>query len=187
MGATCSGDVNNCLTCVSGFTFRGSKCISNFNFQLNTVFNVNITVFNSNYLSFISDIASAASTTIDKVSVISLIFGSVNAVVQISTTNAANSQAAINQQNALSNAVNSGTLGNMQVTSSLLPQSSPTLLATLFLMPLGTPSFPTLPPLLPILTVLWSLSSPRTWLMPGLSISKLLLMPSSLLKSKPSI
>merc|ERR1712113_156471 len=109
--ATCSGDVNNCLTCLDGFTFRGSKCISNFNFQLSTV-------FNSNYLSFISDIASAASTTIDKVSVISLIFGSVNAVVQISTTNAANSQAAINQQNALSNAVNCGTLGNMQVTSS---------------------------------------------------------------------
>ena len=116
--ATCSGDTTNCLTCIDGYTFKGTKCVSDFNFQLSVVLGVTTAVFNSKYLEFVSDIADALSTTVDKISVISLRYGSVSAVVQASTTNAPNSQAAINQQNALTNAANSGSLGGMAVSSS---------------------------------------------------------------------
>ena len=116
--STCSGDPTNCLTCVSGYTFKGTKCVSNFNYQLSVVLGVTTSVFNEKYLDFVSDVASSLSTTIDKISILSLRYGSVAVVLQASTTNTPNSQAAINQQNALTNAANSGSLGGMTVTSS---------------------------------------------------------------------
>ena len=64
---TCIGSSSTCTSCESGFSLKGSICISNFNYQIDIVFNVTLPQFENNYLSFINQVASAAGTSVQNI------------------------------------------------------------------------------------------------------------------------
>jgi hypothetical protein len=120
--AACFGDIYSCLACInSSYTLRGDTCISNFNFLVSVVFNVDLKVFENNYLSFMNQVASAAGVTINEITVLSIVSGSVTINMAVTSPNPPGSQGAINAQNNLNNLIQSGsTASGMPITSSTL-------------------------------------------------------------------
>ena len=118
--SSCSVSTITCTSCVAGYTLNGSQCVSSFNFQISVSFssNTNSTTFNVQLTQFISSIASAANVSPSQVIIISIIYGSIIVNAIISTTNAPGSSAAISQQNGLQNALNSGNVGGLAVSTS---------------------------------------------------------------------
>jgi len=118
--AACFGDIYSCLACInSNYTLQGDVCISNFNYLVSIVFNVDLNIFQNNYLNFMNQIASAAGVSINDISVISIVSGSVTINMAITSPNPPGSQGAINAQNNLNNLIQQGsTVNNMLITSS---------------------------------------------------------------------
>lgn len=117
--ATCNGNPKSCLSCVSGYTFKGAKCVTNFNFQVAVVFSVTAAVFNTNYLDFLINVADTLGVSLRDITIISIVYGSVNLDFQVSTTNSAGSNGAVSQENSLKNLIQSGSTTNgMSVSSS---------------------------------------------------------------------
>ena len=116
---TCSISVSLCLSCVSNYTLVGAQCVSSFNYQIITVLNAPASTFNINYLSFLNTAANAIQSSINVVTVLSIVYGSVTVTMLVSSNFTPGSQAAISQQNNLQAAL-SGTVAGMQVTSTVI-------------------------------------------------------------------
>ena len=116
---TCSISVSLCLSCVINYTLVGTQCVSSFNFQIITVLNAPASTFNKNYLSFLNTVANAIQSSINVVTVLSIVYGSVTVTMLASSNYTPGSQAAISQQNNLQVAL-SGTVAGMQVTSTVI-------------------------------------------------------------------
>ena len=119
---TCYGDIYSCASCInSNYTLYGDICLSNFYYLVSVVFNVDLAVFENNYLNFMNQIASAAGVSINDITVLSIVSGSVTVTMAISSPNAPGSQAAITAQNNIQNLIQNGTtIDNMPITSSSL-------------------------------------------------------------------
>jgi hypothetical protein len=91
--------------------------MSNFNYAVSTVFNVNMTTFMANYLSFLQQVASSAGVAVRNVAIKSITLGSVVANLQITSFSPAGSAAATANQNSLNNLLTSGNIAGMPVTS----------------------------------------------------------------------
>ena len=79
-------------------------------------FPVTLAIFQENYLSFLNAIVTASGVGINEIAILSITNGSVNVNLAVSSTAAAGSNAAIDTENAIKNAVNSGqSFGNMTV------------------------------------------------------------------------
>ena len=117
--ATCIGSTSTCTSCVGGFTFKGGVCVSNFNFVISTTLGVTLAVFQNNYVSFINQIASAASVKAKDILVLSIVSGSVTVNMQVNAPGGQNSNAATTAQNNLNSLLSQGnTIANMGVTAS---------------------------------------------------------------------
>ena len=114
--STCEGSSTTCTSCVSGFTLNSDICLSNFNYLVTVSFPVTLAIFQENYLSFLNAIVTASGVGINEIAILSITNGSVNVNLAVSSTAAAGSNAAIDTENAIKNAVNSGqSFGNMTV------------------------------------------------------------------------
>jgi hypothetical protein len=102
---------------VSGYSYQGNQCVTNFNFGVQVVLGATSTVFYQNYLAFLKDIATSIGQSIDVLTVGSLKFGSSTVNLKVSTTAAPGSSAAIQQQNQIQGAV-TGNIAGMPVTKS---------------------------------------------------------------------
>ncbi len=117
--ASCSGSPDSCTSCNSGFTLQGTICQSNFNYQVVSTLGVSLSVFQANYLSFLTSIAAAAGVSIRNILVKSITSGSVTVTMQVNSNAPAGSSAAITSQNNLNNLLSTGnTVANMGVVSS---------------------------------------------------------------------
>jgi hypothetical protein len=79
-----------CTSCAKSFTLNGTVCLSSFNFQIVTVFGVNLNIFQANYLSYLNQLANAANTNIQNIIIFSITsntIGSVTVNSIISTNN----------------------------------------------------------------------------------------------------
>ena len=116
---SCMGTPTTCTSCnTTGFTLQGSVCLSNFNFQVVTVFGVNLTTFQANYLLYINQLAVASNTTIQNILVQSITTGSVTITTLISTNNTLpNSTLAANISNQLNAFLSTSNVANMNVQS----------------------------------------------------------------------
>jgi hypothetical protein len=76
-------------------------------------------VFNQNYLGFLNAAATAMQASVNVVTVLSIVYGSVTITMLISSTNAPGTSAAITQQQNLQAAL-SGTVAGMQVTATTI-------------------------------------------------------------------
>ena len=85
--STCIGSTTTCMSCVNNFGLFGTVCISNFNYQISTVLGVKLSVFQSNYLNFTNQIASAAGVNVDDIAVLSITSGSVTVNMAITSFN----------------------------------------------------------------------------------------------------
>ena len=117
--ATCTDSPETCLTCQPSFTYQGSQCVSNFNFQAVTVLDTTPVIFNQKYISFLSIVSNYMGVSIYAVTVLSINYGSVTVTFQVSTTASPASSEAVAQQNALTNALSSNNIiANMRISSS---------------------------------------------------------------------
>lgn len=117
--STCEETTTTCTSCVSGFTLNGDVCLSNFNYLVTVSFPVTLAVFQENYLSFLNAIATAAGVAFNEIVIVKITNGSVNVEVAVTSTAAAGSNAAIDTENAIRNAVSSGqSFGGMTVQTS---------------------------------------------------------------------
>ncbi len=117
--ASCSGSSDSCTSCNSGFTLQGTICQSNFNYQVVSTLGVSLSVFQTNYLSFLTSIAAAAGVSIRNILVKSIVSGSVTVTMQVNSNAPAGSSAAITSQNNLNSLLSTGnTVANMGVLSS---------------------------------------------------------------------
>jgi hypothetical protein len=98
---------------------QGTQCVSNFNFQTQTVLNANTTFFNQNYLSFLNSVANAAGVTLTSVTVLSINYGSVTVTMLVSTENSPGSSQAIDQQNNLQTTLSKSVAGMPVVSNSV--------------------------------------------------------------------
>ena len=95
---TCTNTPNYCTSCASGYTFTGWKCTQSFSFIFTLTLNTNQTVFNKNYYSLVTNLASSiGSSNPNLITIIGITFGSVIidggvAPTAISGTLAANQQ-----------------------------------------------------------------------------------------------
>lgn len=115
--ATCSGNVDTCSSCITGFTLSGDVCISDFNFAINAVFAVTLATFQANYNSFLQQIADSAGVKIRNILIKSISSGSVVVNMQVTSLNPAGSAAAVASQNNLNNLLTSGNIAGMTVSS----------------------------------------------------------------------
>ena len=120
--ATCFGDIYSCTSCISSsYTLKGDICLTNFNYIVNVVFNVDMAVFQNNYLSFMNQVATSAGVSINDITIMSITSGSVQVNMAISSPNAPGSQGAIDAQNNLNNLIQGGqTVAGMPIPSSTL-------------------------------------------------------------------
>lgn len=119
--ATCYGDLYSCTSCIPNTTLTGDICLTKFNFLVSVVFNVDLAVFQNNYLSFMNQVASNAGVGLNQITVLSIVSGSVTVNMAVSSPAAAGSQAAVNAQNNLNGLIQNGqTVANMPITSSTL-------------------------------------------------------------------
>ena len=114
---TCINSITTCTSCVTGFTWQGGICVSNFNFQVNVVFGVTLQIFQANYFSFISQLASAAQVTVQNILVQSITNGSVsvNTLVNANYAPTSNQASTVNQN--INNLFSSNSVAGMSVTS----------------------------------------------------------------------
>jgi len=115
--ASCSGSMTYCTSCQSGYTLQGSVCMSSFNFQVNSVFGVNLTQFQANYLSLLNQLASAASTNVQNIIVLSILSGSVVFNASIATSVDPTSPQASTINGNLDTLFTNKTVAGMSVTS----------------------------------------------------------------------
>lgn len=64
--ATCSGNVEQCTSCIAGFTFTGWNCISNFRYTFSASFAANQQAFFNHYQALINRFTYALQTTNNK-------------------------------------------------------------------------------------------------------------------------
>lgn len=121
---TCTNAPSTCLTCISGYSYQGNQCVTNFNFGVQVVLGATSTVFYQNYLAFLKQIANSIGQSIDVLTVGSLKFGSSTVNLKVSTTAAPGSSAAMQQQNQIQGAV-TGSIANMPVTKSSVTSTAP--------------------------------------------------------------
>lgn len=81
------------------------------------VLNTEPGVFNSQYLAFLTSVASSVSTSINNIAVLSIVNGSVTVTMLITSTNAPSSNGAITEQDNLNNFKTGGTIAGMSITS----------------------------------------------------------------------
>lgn len=115
--ASCTGSPTTCTSCQSGFTLQAPACLSSFNFQVNVVLGVTMAQFQANYFSFLSQLATAAQTTIQNIVIISLSTGSVIVNMSISTPFGPTSSQAGTINSNLNTLLGSNNIANMPVTS----------------------------------------------------------------------
>jgi len=116
---SCLGNPTTCTSCTANYTLMSGVCITNFNYQVNIVLNTILSTFQNNYLSFLNAIATAAGVTVQNIVVQSIMNGSVNVTMQVSSDAVAGSNSAITSQNNLNTILTSGTtIANMGITSS---------------------------------------------------------------------
>lgn len=118
--SACLGNINTCISCNTGFSLMGYVCLSNFNYRVSVVLDATLAQFQNNYLKFINQIAQAANVAVNQIVILSITQGSINVNMAVTSLDAPGSNAAVNNQNSLQNLVNSGSIGNMTVTSSTL-------------------------------------------------------------------
>ena len=91
--------------------------MSNFKYVINVVFDVTLTTFSNNYLTFLNQIATAANVGVNSILIVSLNSSSVSVNMQVASLVAPGSVGAVNAQNSLTSLLSSSTLGGMSVTS----------------------------------------------------------------------
>lgn len=114
------GNANTCTSCISGFSLKGWKCVSNFNFGVKIVLSVTLENFYENYQGFLLFLANiVSSTNVNSITVNSIIQGSTIADVQLTTNAESGSNEASNEYSDLSNSVSSGgDIAGMSIESS---------------------------------------------------------------------
>lgn len=119
----CMNNPSNCLSCVSGYSLSGWKCISNFNYQVEMTLGVDPTDFYNNYPAFLQALANTISSNanINLVSVNSIEQGSTVVNSQIITNADSGSSEADNQFTSLDSLTSEGqSIAGMQVEKSSL-------------------------------------------------------------------
>lgn len=94
--------------------------MSNFRYVINIVFDVTLTTFSNNYLTFLNQIAAAANVGVNNILIVSLTSGSVSVDMQVASLEAPGSVGAVNAQNSLTSLLSSSTLGGMSVKSATI-------------------------------------------------------------------
>jgi len=84
--STCYSNPTTCLSCTAGYSLIGAACLSDFNFVVSCSFSVTLAIFQSNYVSLVSQLASVAGVTTNEVFILSVSSGSVNVNMQISSS-----------------------------------------------------------------------------------------------------
>ena len=117
--SNCLGDKWACLACSSGFELMGSVCISNFNFLVSITFNVDLATFQNNFVIMLNQIANISGVSVNQITILSIVQGSVTVNMAITSPNAANSNAANTVETNLDNALKVGNnFGGMSVAKS---------------------------------------------------------------------
>lgn len=125
--ATCLGSSSTCTSCTSGFTLNGIVCTSNFNFQVQTTLGVSLSVFTSNYVNFLNQIASAAGVTVNNIVILSIVSGSVTVNMLVNSNSAPGSSGATDSLNNLNNLLKNGSsIANMGITSTTITTNGDT-------------------------------------------------------------
>ena len=120
---TCVTSPMTCVSCITGYSLNGQQWLSNFNYQIVVTFVGNTTNLdvNSQLSLFVQSIANAANVSASSVTIINIVYASIQITAVISTTLTPGSQAAIDQQNSIQSQVTTGsTLGGLQVASTTL-------------------------------------------------------------------
>ena len=108
---TCYNDPDTCIACLSGFTQKGSDCLSNFNFGFSVVYNVDITTFYNNYDNFITELLKDTNLTTGDVIILSVTSGSTDVTGEISSPFSQGTTAANNLQSQLNSNIRAGVTG----------------------------------------------------------------------------
>lgn len=112
---TCISNPNSCISCVSGFSLRGTSCISTFYFGVTIKFNVNPSTFLNNYYNFLLQTANSVNQNINSILVNSIVYGSATVDLSVTTTAAQGSSAASTQQSSLTTLASSQSIASMPV------------------------------------------------------------------------
>lgn len=116
---TCLNNPNICTSCVSGYSLRGTTCISSFYFAVSVQFSVTPSVFLNNYYNFLLQLSASINQNIGTVLVNSIVYGSATASLSVTTTATQGSSTAATQQQNLTTFTTQGTtIANMAILTS---------------------------------------------------------------------
>ena len=115
---TCINNPSSCISCVAGFSLRGTVCISSFYYGVKVTFDVNPSTFLNNYYGYLMQLSSSVNQNIGSIIINSITYGSAAVDSSVTTTAAQGSTTATTQQSNLTNFVQKTTVAGMSVLTS---------------------------------------------------------------------